>query len=234
MKPVAIFRHHLTEGPGYFATFLTAHGVPWELISIDQGDVLPNDVHIFSGLGFMGGPMSVNDPLPWIAPLLQLIRDAVNQNVPVIGHCLGGQLLAKALGGQVTKNPVKEIGWGKISAIPGPAARVWLGDLQSFNGFHWHGETFSIPAGAERILASPICANQAYVLGKHLGMQCHVEMTEELILSWCESGAQELAEQTDTPSVQSISAIQAEMSNSLGPLHGVADRLYTQWLKGLI
>src|SRR5689334_6085774 len=98
MNPVAIFRHMPTEGAGYFATFLDRHSVPWRLLKIDEGDTVPDSPEEFSGLCFMGGPMSVNDDLPWIPPALALIRAAVARRVPVIGHCLGGQLMAKALG----------------------------------------------------------------------------------------------------------------------------------------
>ncbi|MBF8301517.1 MAG: glutamine amidotransferase class-I, partial [Acidobacteria bacterium] len=79
MKPVAIFRHVPTEGPGYFATYLDRHGVPWEVIRIDEGEPVPADAARFSGLVFMGGPMSVNDDLPWIAPALKLIRAAADR-----------------------------------------------------------------------------------------------------------------------------------------------------------
>ena len=175
MKPVAIFRHAPTEGPGYFATFLHSKNIPLELIKVDEGAPVPSDPDAYSGLVFMGGPMSVNDDLPWIAPILALIRAAVQQEVPVLGHCLGGQLIAKALGGVVTRNPVKEIGWGEVSVVDNPIAHDWCNAIPNkFSGFHWHGETFSIPQGATRILESAYCPNQAYALGKHLGMQCHV------------------------------------------------------------
>ena len=101
MNPVAIFRHFHSEGPGYFATFLERHGIPWQLVKIDAGDAVPPNVNAYSGLAFMGGPMSVNDELPWIAPILELIRDAVRKDVPLLGHCLGGQLMSRALGGTV-------------------------------------------------------------------------------------------------------------------------------------
>ena len=114
MKPVAIFRHFPTEGPGYFATFLDSHSIPWQLIRIDANETVPSSTNGFSGLVFMGGPMSVNDDLPWIAPALALIRQAVVSNIPVLGHCLGGQLMSKALGGVVTRSSVKEIGWGEV------------------------------------------------------------------------------------------------------------------------
>ena len=107
MKPVAIFRHSPSEGPGYLAPCLDRSRVPWQLIRVDAGDVLPGDVEPFSGLVFMGGPMSVNDDLPWIAPVLELIRSAVAKDVPVLGHCLGGQLMSKALGGTVSRAPLE-------------------------------------------------------------------------------------------------------------------------------
>src|SRR5512139_4058806 len=132
MKPVAIFRHAATEGPAYFATYLSAHGVPWRLIKIDECEPVPTGAHAFSGLGFMGGPMSVNDDLPWIAKVLDLIRAAVAADIPVVGHCLGGQLIAKALGAKVTRHSVKEIGWGRVDAVDAGEARRWLGDTTSF------------------------------------------------------------------------------------------------------
>lgn len=115
MKPVAIFRHFPVEGPGYLATFLDSHSIPWQLIKIDAGEMSPASTDHFSGLVFMGGPMSVNDDLPWIAPALALIQQAVTNNIPVLGHCLGGQLMSKALGGIVRRSAVKEIGWGEVS-----------------------------------------------------------------------------------------------------------------------
>lgn len=233
MKPVAIFRHSPTEGPGYFATFLAQHNIPLELIKIDAGDPVPSELSAYSGLVFMGGPMSVNDDLPWIAPVLSLIREAVRQDIPVLGHCLGGQLIAKALGGVVTKNPVKEIGWGEVSVVDQPVARVWFGAAPAkFLSFHWHGETFSLPPGATRILESPYCANQAYVMGKHLGMQCHVEMTREMIETWCAVGQKEMRE-AQGPAAQTVAQIVTNMDARLVALNAVAAQLYTHWLQGL-
>lgn len=232
MKPVAIFRHNKTEGPGTLADFLDRHGIPHRLIRIDAGDPVPDDPAAFSGLVFMGGPMSVNDDLPWIPRSLRLIRRAVDHDIPVLGHCLGGQLMAKALGGTVGRNPVKEIGWGRVSVLDRPEARAWFGDIREFESFHWHGETFSIPEGAVRVLESPYCANQAFVLGKHLGLQCHVEMTEAMIRTWCDNGADEIAS-SPGPAVQAPAAILAQMAQCLPSLNKVADRLYSDWIKGL-
>ncbi len=174
--------------------------------------------------------MSVNDDLPWLPPLFELIRGAVAANGPVIGHCLGGQLMSKALGGKVTKNPVKEIGWGKVEAT-GQAAQGWLGDLTSFGAFHWHGETFSIPAGATRILKSDYCENQAFVMGPHLGMQCHVEMSEAMIRLWCRQWADECA--APSASVLTPEQMMRNVEERLAPMRVAADRLYTRWIGGL-
>ena len=235
MKPVVVFRHAPTEGPGYFATFLDEHRIAWRLVKLDEGEAVPEDAGAFAGLAFMGGPMSANDDLPWTAPALALIRDAVARGVPVIGHCLGGQLLAKALGAQVTRNPVKEIGWHRVEVEDSAEAREWLGgDLRGFTAFQWHGETFAIPPRGRRILSSEFCANQAYVVdGRHLGMQCHVEMTPGMIRTWCETGAREIAESRASPAVQPVQAIEADSGQLLPPLTDTARRLYARWIQGL-
>jgi GMP synthase-like glutamine amidotransferase len=233
VKPVAIFRFARTEGPGRFGEYLSEHGIPWQLIALDEGKSVPESPEGFSGIGLMGGPMSVNDPLPWIPQIEKLIRDTDAAGKPCIGHCLGGQLISKALGGVVTKNPVREIGWCTVGVAPNPVAAEWFGsDLHEFITFEWHGETFSLPPGAVPILASAHCANQAYVVGKHLGLQCHVEMTSEMIDAWCVSGAKEIASHPG-PAVQSVDVIQAEAETNLPRLHGYADRLYSRWVQGL-
>jgi GMP synthase-like glutamine amidotransferase len=234
MKPVAIFRHSPTEGPGYFATYLDAHGIPWRLIALDAGEAVPSGPGEFSGLVFMGGPMSVNDDLPWIPPVLQLIRSGVAQQTPVLGHCLGGQLMSKALGGKVGRNPVKEIGWGDIEVADNPVAREWFGPgLKRFESFHWHGETFSIPPGGVRIMGNRNCENQGFVIGNSLGMQCHVEMTEQLIDSWCETGAGEIEQSRQSPAVQTEGQMKAKMQEKIVAMRRVADRLYDRWVQGL-
>lgn len=233
MKSVAIFRFSPIEGPGYFATFLDNNHIPWQLICIDQGESLPVNINPFSGLVLMGGPMSVNDSLPWIEPLLALIEQAVAHEVPVLGHCLGGQLMSKALGGIVEVSPIKELGWGKVSVADNPVAREWLGDLKEFESFHWHGETFSLPAGAALLLSSDYCQNQAFALGIHLGMQCHVEMTEEMVRNWSKVNAAEIAQNLTSPAVQSADAMQTNLKFRVSILNTIADRLYSKWISTL-
>ena len=233
MKPAAIFRHSAVEGPGYLADFLDRHAIPWRLISVDAGDPVPTTAKAFSALAFMGGPMSVNDDLPWIAQEFSLIREAYAKDIPLLGHCLGGQLISRALGAVVSQNPVQEIGWGEVSVSDNATAREWFGDVGRFDSFHWHGETFALPPGAVPLLSSAHCANQAYALGKHLALQCHVEMDEPMIRDWCEVGADEITAARNSGAVQSAQTMQTQMHDKLPPLHRIAERLYQHWLQGI-
>jgi len=233
MKPVAIFRHSAAEGPGYLADFLDRHAIPWRLISVDAGDPVPTTAETFSALAFMGGPMSVNDDLPWIAQEFSIIREAYAQDIPLLGHCLGGQLISGALSATVSQNPVKEIGWGEVTVSDNATARAWFGDVGRFDSFHWHGETFALPPGAVHLLASAHCANQGYALGKHLALQCHVEMDEPMIRDWCEVGADEIVAVGNSPAVQTAATMQQQMHDKLPPLHRIAERLYQHWLQGI-
>jgi GMP synthase-like glutamine amidotransferase len=233
MKPVVIFRHVSTEGPGYLATFLTRQGIPWELVRIDAGDALPATMEGYGGVALMGGPMSVNDDLPWIPPLLELIRDADRRGVPLIGHCLGGQLISRAFGAEVGRNPVKEIGWGEVQVEPHAEAAEWFGPDSAFEVFHWHGETFALPAGARHLLSSRHCRHQAYVLGNHLAMQCHVEITADMVKEWCATGAAELAEAAGGVAVQSADEMQRDLQQRIERLHVIAERVYRRWIRGL-
>jgi GMP synthase-like glutamine amidotransferase len=141
--------------------------------------------------------------------------------------------MSKAFGGTVRANPVKEIGWGEVRVADNAVARGWLAGVQAFKSFHWHGETFSIPPGATRILEGEHCANQAFALGKHLGMQCHVEMTEELVRTWLESGAEEIEGSRKSPAVQRPQDIERDLPGRLGELNEIATRLYDRWTEGL-
>ena len=235
MKPVAIFRYARTEGPGHFATFLAEHGVEFTLVRLDEGEPVPPSVDEFCGLGFMGGPMSANDEFPWTQPVLALMREAVDKGVPVIGHCLGGQMLSRALGGQVTRSPIKEIGWVPVNVEATPLAREWFGDVRGFDTFQWHEDTFSIPPGGELILTGSHVRNQAYVVdGRHLGMQCHVEVTAEMIETWCRIGITDIDQNYGkSPAVQDALTIRSQMPKNLATLTSTAFRLYGRWIRSL-
>jgi GMP synthase-like glutamine amidotransferase len=233
MKPVYIFRHVASEGAGYFGEFLTRHDIPFRVIRLDTGETVPTDPEEASALVLMGGPMSVNDDLLWIEPELHLIRQAIDQDMPVLGHCLGGQLISKALGGSIGANPVKELGWLEVSKVHNQAAEDWLAELpNSFTAFHWHGERFTIPAGATNILASEYCSNQAFVIGNTLAMQCHVEMTADMVVDWARIHADEIAQATDT--IQTYEQLTEELEQRIATLQGRADMLYRRWLRPLV
>ena len=233
MKPVVVFRHAQCEGAGYLGVFLNQHAIPWREVRIDLGEEIPTSVKEYSGLVFMGGPMSVNDHLPWIPHATRLILKAYDADVPVIGHCLGGQLMSKALGAEVTKNPVEEIGWGQVLVHENKDAKKWFGQTKQFLGFHWHGETFSLPDGATRLLSSQYCLNQAYAIGKHLAMQCHIEVTGDLVQKWYQCWESQVEASSRSPAVQSKHEMLENLSGRVKMLNQQAHFLYGQWVKGL-
>ncbi len=231
MKPLAIFRHAPGEGPGYLTEVLTRRAIPFTVIHVDRGEPLPAHPDAYAGLVFMGGPMSANDDLPWIPQTLGLIREAHAAGQAILGHCLGGQLISKALGGRVTRNPVREVGWGPIEALDNASARDWLSGLpRVFDVFHWHGETFSVPEGASHILKGPFCPHQGFAIGRTLALQCHIEMTSAMIAQWLASP--EGRSLQAAPSVQTAPAIRERLDQRLATLHVHADRLYARWLEG--
>ena len=194
----------------------------------------------FDALGFPEHPEprdeAYNASGAQLADLVRLVAPRAS-TVVVVAHNPGISDLARALGGAVTRNPVKEIGWGTVQVEPSPEAQAWFGPVRSFESFHWHGESFSIPATAVRIAGSPWCPNQAYVQGPHLGMQCHVEITPEMIAPWCRDWEKERAGEpsgrVEGPFMQTPAAMQAGMARRADALHAVADRLYDRWRAGL-
>ncbi len=233
MRDVAILRFSPTEGPAYFADWLDARGIAWRLVPIDEGAAVPADPRAFAGIAMMGGPMSVNDALPWIPELLQLLRGAVAARVPVVGHCLGGQLLAKALGAEVRRAPVPEVGWVEVEAPDTGAAREWFGGRTRMESFQWHFEAFALPEGTRRVLTNRFNINQAYLVDDlHLGLQCHFEMTHGLVASWLATGAKELP-QVSSASMQSATDIGTDLDGHIAALNAVAADVYARWVQGL-
>lgn len=145
-----------------------------------RGDQAP-DVHSFDALIVMGGPMGIYDEeiYPWLADEKILIKDSINAGKIVIGICLGAQLIADVLGGKVTRNAHKEIGWLPLQVLPAASAHPVAQILAKYpDVFHWHGDTFAIPPGALHIARSECCLNQAYVINNQVyGFQFHLETT---------------------------------------------------------
>ena len=176
--------------------------------------------------------MSVNENLPWMKPALSLIRTAFDKDIPVLGHCLGGQLMAKALGATICTNPVPEYGWLPVRIENNAPAHDWFGDnTNEFDAFHWHGETFNLPEGAIRVLSSKYCHNQAFVFDKSLAMQCHIEMTAELVREWVGRAKHDTL--SPSASIQSRHGILDDLDNKIARLQSNADTVYKRWLKGL-
>lgn len=231
MKPVLIFRHIGCEGPGYLGDFLDARQVPYRIIRIDAGEAVPAHLGGAGGLVFMGGPMSVNDPLPWVAQELALIRQACADGLPVLGHCLGGQLIAKALGAPVGANPTKEIGWHEVVCTDAAEHADLLGRLPvRFEGYHWHGETFALPPGATLLMQSAHCRHQAFLQDTALALQFHVEVTGGMVRSWCEEYRAELAQCAGWHAVQTAEQMTEQLETRIERLHRIADPLYGYWL----
>lgn len=230
MKPVRVFRHVANEGPGYMAEVLERRGIPMQLVALDQGDAIPESLDEVSALVFMGGPMSANDPLEWIGDELRLIARAVEAGLPILGHCLGGQLISKALGARVVGNPVKEIGWFTVTGREESGDSPWLEGYPEHGVelFHWHGETFELPEGAVPLLASQWCENQAYALDAVLALQCHVEMLPEMVTDWAVAYADELSQ--PGRSVQTAQQMTGDLARRVSAMQRVADRLYNRWL----
>ncbi|OGT30489.1 MAG: hypothetical protein A2W28_07595 [Gammaproteobacteria bacterium RBG_16_51_14] len=229
MNPILIFRHIECEGPGYLADFLHARGIRFRLVCLDRGESVPVSLAGIGGLVFMGGPMSVHDPLPWINAELELIRHAHQKDIPVLGHCLGGQLISKALGGRITANPVREIGWFPVTGHSAAAAVRWLDGLPAeFCAFHMHGERFTLPKGTVPLLTSRFCSLQAFVKGNTLAIQCHMEVTAAMIEEWLQVYHKELGQPSE--SVQTMAEIRHDLDRRVADLHQIAEKIYARWI----
>jgi len=148
MKPVLILQHLSGDGPAYLGTWLQRQGLPFELRNTEAGQDFPEHMDGHSALAILGGEMSANDPLPSLRRAELLILDAMARGRPVIGHCLGGQLMARALGARIQRSPQPEVGWHAIELFDTPQTRDWFGDAGSATVFQWHEEAFELPPGA--------------------------------------------------------------------------------------
>ncbi len=183
---VLVFRHVPFEHLGRIAPALERRGVVAEYVDLYRDAARPVDLAAAQGLIFMGGPMSANDGDAYIQRELAIIADAAARGLPILGICLGAQLIARALGARVYRNPVKEIGWYPITWTPDAAADPVLAGLAgSETVFHWHGETFDLPEGAVWLASSEACRHQAFRRGGSIyGLQFHLEVTPEMIADW--------------------------------------------------
>ena len=230
MKPVLVLQHRHDDGPAFLTTWLRTKAMPFVLINSDAGESFPGSMSAYSALAVLGGSMSANDPLPSLRQAERLILEAMMHQLPVIGHCLGGQLMARALGAPVHRGQ-GEVGWHPVHLTPAGAA--WFDDMGPCTVFQWHQETFDIPSGAELLASSEACTNQAFSLGPHLAIQFHVELDETKLLDW----VHELERGLDLEgyvSVQSPQAILEQARTAMSAQQRLASRLYERWLRGIV
>ena len=183
-------------------------------------------------MAILGGAPSANDPLPSLRHAERLILDAHQRGLPVIGHCLGGQLMARAFGGRVVQAQTPEIGWHAIEFVEHPDALQWFGPLQNALVYQWHYDTFvELPPGASLLASSPGCAHQAFAVGPHLAMQFHIEITPRKVADWLaepgEGYPRALADRE--PWVQSADQMQALGATAQSASQALADQIYQTW-----
>ena len=201
MNPILFLAQIGIEGPGRLADVLEACGVPMQICKLYAGDPLPGDPTAFSAIVPLGGPMNVyeEDKHPFLADEDRLLKQALKADVPILGVCLGAQLLAKAAGARVVRNPVPEVGWMEVELNADGKRDALFTDLGgALPVFQWHGDTFELPAGATHLASSPYCANQAFRIGRAAyGLQFHVEVTPEMVSEWTDAYLEDLRRHDD-------------------------------------
>lgn len=196
MPTVWVIQHAACETPGTIAEVLRAKGVGLRFIRPFAGDPLPRRLEAADGLILMGGPMSVYEhaQYPFLREERRLIEHALREGKPVLGVCLGSQLLAATLGASVTRGLEPEIGWYPVSLTD--AARLdplWEGVDPTFMAFHWHGDVFELPKGAVSLARSERTLHQAFRFGgTAYGLLFHLEMTEAMIHEMVRTFAEDL------------------------------------------
>lgn len=210
--PVLIVKNIVTEGPGTIGDYLKKENIPFRIIELGKGEIPPS-LNKFSTLIVLGGPAGVYEMEihPHIMACSRIIREALNREMQILGICLGSQLLAHCLGAEVYVGPGKEIGWQSIEltgeGLKDPLMRQLaihpvVGDFwRRFRVFHWHGDTFDLPAGGVLLASSRQYKNQAFRFGKKAyGFQFHIEVSRDMVSEWIVDmpDADEIAAGTDS------------------------------------
>ncbi|MBI3368656.1 MAG: type 1 glutamine amidotransferase [Burkholderiales bacterium] len=234
MKPILVLQTHANDGPAYFGHWLAQQGLAMDVRNAGAAERYPNTLRDHAGLVLLGGEMSVNDDLPFLRTAEQLVREAIASNVPMLGHCLGGQLMARALGAPVGPSPRAEIGWHRLRLRDTPETTAWLGD-EATDVFHWHYESFALPPGARWLAETEGCPHQAFALGPHLAMQFHVELDAAKLEVWLTmpEPSYDAGLAAGAPSVQPRDVIRRQAERGLEGQQRLADRIYGRWLAAI-
>jgi len=188
MKPILVFQQAPTEKLGTLESRFRDAGLSWQYLELFRAVPERLDLQEAAGLVVLGGPMNVDDVQkhPFLQSEVRWIQEALEAQLPLLGICLGAQLLAKSLGAKVSPNHVKEIGWYEIGLTPEAAHDpLFAGCGPRQTVFQWHGDTFDLPAGAVHLARSEFCPHQAFRYGPSAwGLQFHIEMTVQLIHDW--------------------------------------------------
>ncbi len=200
-----VLQHTATEGPELIATALAERDIPMDVRLLHAGGAVPADLASDEMLIVMGGPMGVGDVAdprwPFLRQEIALLRKLVVRQAPVLGICLGSQLLAAGAGARVSPNtrpgpdgkpvPAREVGWGSVDLIGGDHEPLLAGLPPHPLVLHWHGDTFDLPIGAVRLASTDVCPNQAFRLGKRqIGLQFHCELEAQTIAVWAKEDAE--------------------------------------------
>ena len=217
------------EDAGLFGPMAAGEGFEPAVVRMHELQPLPADPREFSGILVMGGPMNVGDSgsHPWLEDQLKLIASAADRQVPVLGICLGSQLIAAALGARVYAGEHTEIGWYGIRLTEEAQQDPLFGGLpREFDVFQWHGQTFEIPEGGTLLAGSERFAHQAFRAGKYAwGMQFHLEVTAEHVRRWLEINAREVEREG-----VDAGAVLAAAGKKLSILEPVARKLFGRFL----
>jgi GMP synthase (glutamine-hydrolysing) len=188
MSDVLLVQNTRIEGSGYLGELLTEDGFNIQSVHAKH-ESLPEKQ--YSLVVVLGAPESANDDLPYLQEEQKLIKQSVEKNTPVLGICLGSQLIAKTFGGKVYRGPKKEIGFYN-DLIPQANSSLFSGFENPFTVFHWHGDTFDLPEGAIRLASSENYQNQAFQFKSAVGLQFHLEVNEEMVNLWLDKTEEKL------------------------------------------
>lgn len=220
-------QHADFEDLGCIGPWLQAQGHDVTGTRLYAGETPPG-VEDFDALIVMGGPMNIYEyeRHPWLRPEKALIGAAVAAGKRVLGICLGAQLLADALGGPVTRNRHSEIGWFPLRLSEAGRRSPWFGGVPAeFTGFHWHGDTYALPPGADCLAGSEACAQQAFALGERvLGLQFHLEVTRTNAEEWFRHERPQPAAYVQTP--EYILAQEAEFERNNRWMVAILERFF--------